>query len=136
MLHLRPDSRVGRAEQFDNHFELLDLGAAGQERLVQQQLAEDAASGPYVDGRGVCGALQQQLRRPVPQRHHARCHRSHRLAEAPRQSKVRFTPWKITNIERVKQKILPLKKFVHTRFSELERSGQTNSNRVHCSWES
>ena len=46
----------------------LYLVLAGEERFPGEELCEDAAAGPDVDGGGVARA-QQHLRTPVPQRH-------------------------------------------------------------------
>ncbi len=42
-----------------------------EQRLVEQQLSQDAACGPRVNGLRVHISAQQQLGRSVPQRHHA-----------------------------------------------------------------
>ena len=45
--------------------DLVDLGLAGEERLLGQQLRHDAAQRPHVDGRRVQLGAQQQLGGPV-----------------------------------------------------------------------
>ena len=44
----------------------MDLGAAGEEGAVCEQLAEDRAGRPRVDGRGLGAGAQEQLGSPVP----------------------------------------------------------------------
>jgi len=56
-----------RAEQLEDEVELLELVAAGQDGLAQQQLGQDAAGGPEVDGGPVLRGAEEQLRRPVPE---------------------------------------------------------------------
>jgi hypothetical protein len=48
--------------------------AAGEERAAVDELHEDAADGPDVDGRRVVGGVEQQLGRAVPPRHHVLRH--------------------------------------------------------------
>ena len=59
---------VGRADEVDDELELVDVVLAGEQRLAAQQLREDAAHGPHVDGEGVLVAGEQQLGRAVPPR--------------------------------------------------------------------
>ena len=44
--------------------------AARQQRDATDQLGDDAASGPHVDGSVISRARHEQLRRAVPARHH------------------------------------------------------------------
>ena len=85
---LGPDAVIGRAQQVDDQLQLVDLGLARQERLVGQQLAEDAASAPHVEGRGLSPGVEQQLRGPVPEGHHLGCHGLQGQAIVPSQTKV------------------------------------------------
>ena len=48
--------------------------ASGEERLAVGELHEDAADGPDVDGGGVVGGVEQQLRGAVPPCHHVLRH--------------------------------------------------------------
>jgi len=45
-----PDARRGRAQQLALHADALNLRLGREERRVEQQLAEDAAHTPHVDG--------------------------------------------------------------------------------------
>ncbi len=47
--------------------ELVHVVVAGEQRLPADELREDAAHRPHVDGRRVLGARQQQLGGPVPE---------------------------------------------------------------------
>ena len=46
---LRPDRVVGSAEEVYHELQLVDLGLAGEERFVGEELAEDAATAPHVN---------------------------------------------------------------------------------------
>ena len=48
------------------------LGVAGEEGVPVDKLCKDAAKGPDVDGGGVDGCAQQELGRPIHQRHNLR----------------------------------------------------------------
>ena len=67
---LRPDAVIRRAQQVDDQLQLVDLGLPWQERLVGQQLPQDAASAPHVECRGLGPGVEEQLRGPVPEGHH------------------------------------------------------------------
>ena len=41
---------------------------------MSEELAQDAAAAPHINGRGLGPGVQQELRGPVPQRHHLRGH--------------------------------------------------------------
>jgi hypothetical protein len=64
----RPDVLPGRAEQLEDVEELLELGVAGEERLLPRELGEDAPDGPDVHRGGVVRAAQQNFGSSVPQR--------------------------------------------------------------------
>ena len=53
-----------------------------------QQLPENTAGAPHVDGRGLGLGVEEELGRPVPQRHHAWRHRLKWQAVEPGQTKV------------------------------------------------
>lgn len=53
---------------------LVHVVASGEERLAVDELHEDAANGPDVDGGGVVGGVEQQLGRAVPPGHHVLRH--------------------------------------------------------------
>ena len=52
---------------------LIYLGAAGEERPPGVELGHDAAHRPHVDGTGVVGGSEQNLRGAVPPRAHVVC---------------------------------------------------------------
>mmetsp|Transcript_10411 Transcript_10411/g.22099 ORF Transcript_10411/g.22099 Transcript_10411/m.22099 type:complete len:417 (-) Transcript_10411:311-1561(-) len=83
-----PRGLGGRAEQAEDERELLKLVAAGQDRLAQQQLGEDAADGPHVDRRAVETRTEQQLGGAVPERDDPVGVRSKLLLKGPREAKV------------------------------------------------
>lgn len=56
----------GTAEELGDHSELLFLRARGQEGLPDDELGEDAADGPDVDGAGVLPPREDHLWRSVP----------------------------------------------------------------------
>eukprot|EP00292_Cryptomonas_paramecium_P017283 CAMPEP_0113672062 /NCGR_PEP_ID=MMETSP0038_2-20120614/6050_1 /TAXON_ID=2898 /ORGANISM="Cryptomonas paramecium" /LENGTH=105 /DNA_ID=CAMNT_0000588281 /DNA_START=401 /DNA_END=717 /DNA_ORIENTATION=+ /assembly_acc=CAM_ASM_000170 len=59
---------LGVAEGLDDEHKHVDVVAAREERAAREQLGQDAAHGPHVDGRRVVLVAQQQLRRAVPPR--------------------------------------------------------------------
>ena len=67
-------------EYFEN---LIYFGVANEESFSLCHLGEDATNAPYVDGRGVLLAAEQDLRRPVPQGNHLVRIRFDRQAECP-----------------------------------------------------
>ena len=54
------------AEGLLDQVELVEVRVAGQQRLSGEELAEDAADGPDVDGRAVLRVADEELGRPVP----------------------------------------------------------------------
>mmetsp|Transcript_44586 Transcript_44586/g.104155 ORF Transcript_44586/g.104155 Transcript_44586/m.104155 type:complete len:414 (+) Transcript_44586:116-1357(+) len=85
---LWPDALVGSAEQVAHHLQLLDLVRSRHQRPVQQQLAEDAAHRPHVDGEAVAFGAEQELWRAVPQRDHAAGVSALRWLNRARQAKI------------------------------------------------
>mmetsp|Transcript_11405 Transcript_11405/g.26005 ORF Transcript_11405/g.26005 Transcript_11405/m.26005 type:complete len:269 (+) Transcript_11405:215-1021(+) len=55
----------GGAEDLDDLDELVDARVAGEEGLAEQELGADAPLAPDVDARGVVGAAEDELGRPV-----------------------------------------------------------------------
>ena len=55
-----------------------------------EQLAQDAAGGPHVDGRGLCGGVKEELWGPVPQGHHLGSHGLQGQAVPAGQPKVSY----------------------------------------------
>mmetsp|Transcript_53408 Transcript_53408/g.126317 ORF Transcript_53408/g.126317 Transcript_53408/m.126317 type:complete len:291 (+) Transcript_53408:241-1113(+) len=55
----------GRADDLDDLDKLVDVALAGEEGLSEHELAEDAAEAPGVDGGGVVGGPEDELRRAV-----------------------------------------------------------------------
>jgi hypothetical protein len=51
--------RGGRAEHVDDEAELLQVVAAGEEGFAREELGEDAADGPHVDGGAVVLVLDE-----------------------------------------------------------------------------
>lgn len=49
---------------------LIEIGFPGHERLAQQQLAQDAAGGPEINGGGVRVATEEELGAAVPKGNH------------------------------------------------------------------
>mmetsp|Transcript_6182 Transcript_6182/g.19829 ORF Transcript_6182/g.19829 Transcript_6182/m.19829 type:complete len:367 (+) Transcript_6182:79-1179(+) len=70
------------AEAPDNLADLVDVVVAGEQRLAQQELAEDAAAGPDVYCLSVLLACEHDLRRAVPPRHDV-------LRQLPRRAEAR-----------------------------------------------
>lgn len=64
-----------------------EAGVVRKQGLSGDHLAEDAAHGPHVDGLGVLGAVEQELRRPVPPRDDV-LHHEVGLRRGPRQPEV------------------------------------------------
>ena len=77
-----------RSHHLEDAVELVDLRLAGEERLLHEELGEDAADRPHVDGRTVLLGTKQQLRCTVPQRHDDRRVVAQRRAILTRQAKV------------------------------------------------
>ena len=84
-----PDILRGRAEQLEDVQELLQLGVAGEQRLLPRQLGEDAPDAPDVDGGGVVGASEENLGGAVPQRHNLVRVRLHRHGEGATETEIR-----------------------------------------------
>ena len=85
---LGPDAVIGGAQQVDDQLQLVDLRLAGQERLVGQELPQDAAAAPHVQGRGLGPRVEEQLRGPIPEGHHLRRHGLEGQAVVASQSEV------------------------------------------------
>ena len=60
-------------QSLSNEVQLVHVGLPGPERNPGEQLSEDAAHRPHVDGGAVLGVPHQQLRGPVPARRHVVC---------------------------------------------------------------
>lgn len=61
------DVVLGRAAgDGDDALELVEGGLAGEEGLVDDELADDATDGPHVDALGVLGGADDDFRRTVP----------------------------------------------------------------------
>jgi hypothetical protein len=65
----RPRGLVGRAEQLEDVQQLLQLRVPREQRLLADELAEDARDAPDVDSRRVVCSAEQDLGGAVPQRH-------------------------------------------------------------------
>lgn len=57
---------VNGAEDVDDELQLVQAVGAGEDGLAAEQLGEDAADRPDVDGRAVVVAAEEKLRGPVP----------------------------------------------------------------------
>mmetsp|Transcript_6969 Transcript_6969/g.11900 ORF Transcript_6969/g.11900 Transcript_6969/m.11900 type:complete len:480 (+) Transcript_6969:118-1557(+) len=66
----RPALLVGGAQDLKDLGELFHLPLSRKERLTGDELRKDAPDAPHVDRGGVLAGAQEQLGRPVPQRHH------------------------------------------------------------------
>ena len=67
---------------------VLDCGAR-EERPARGHLVENATDAPHINGGGVLGGAQEDVRRAVPQRHNLVTVRLGRYALGPGQAKVR-----------------------------------------------
>ncbi len=63
---LRPVLLVRDAHDVEDLVQLIHLVLSGKERLSEEELGEDAAAGPDVDG-GRVGDAHQDLRGPIPE---------------------------------------------------------------------
>ena len=87
------NSRTSAAERrnaanLEDAVEFVNLRLAGEQRLLHEELGKDAADRPHVDGRAVLLGTEEQLGRPVPQRHHDRRVVTQRRTVLTRQTKV------------------------------------------------
>ena len=55
-----------RTDDAENELQLVHKVLAREERLAPEQLAEDAADAPHVDGGAIVSGAEEQLRRAVP----------------------------------------------------------------------
>ena len=84
----RPRLLRGRAKHLEDFVDLLKLVLPGQDRLLQEQLGEDAADGPHVHRWAVELRAQQQLRWAIPQRDHPVGQLAARVVKRPRQAEI------------------------------------------------
>lgn len=83
-----PQVVVGRGpDDLGDEPHLVHVVSPREERRPVDELHEDAADGPDVDGGGVVGGVEQQLGRPVPPRHHVLRHHV-ALRRRPREAEV------------------------------------------------
>lgn len=76
------------AKNSDCSFDLVEVVVTREERSSTQELSEDAANGPNIQGVGVVRCIQDNLWRSVPSGHHVLCQRSGCLLIPTRQSEI------------------------------------------------
>jgi hypothetical protein len=70
IVRIRPVILSGRAEDFENFEDLVDLTITREQRPSLCHLSEDAASTPEINSQTVSLLTQQNLGAAVPERHH------------------------------------------------------------------
>lgn len=78
----------GGADGLADHLDLVELVVAGHVRRAEDELCEDGADGPNVDGAAVVSGAEEQLRRPVPAGDDVGSHVAMGVGEAPRKTEI------------------------------------------------
>lgn len=76
------------ADGLADHLDLVELVVAGHVRRAKDELCEDSADGPNVDGAAVVSGAEEQLRRAVPTGDDVGSHVAMGVGEAPRETEI------------------------------------------------